>query len=295
MNADRMISVFLAGVLVGGTVVYLAPNAGLSVGMQSMGMATSRAGNTANGAAPGSDTVPVAEGDIGRPQSGGSAEGIGGGAGGGAGAGGGESQAGGAGGPPSGEGGQASAGGASGGQGGGTGPGAPGSQMAAAGGGGGGGMSPGGGAGMGGGPGGQGGGAGGETTVGSSGLAGGSMTGGGQTGQPGGNAGNLGATPSTGAPKGAAKLMRHLQLAPSLWRGQAETASASSDPAVKALAGRIAEHAGTVPSVGDRLPPNTEILPYLLESKLLIERMELAGMEVATLKSQIDSVSSSKR
>jgi hypothetical protein len=153
----------------------------------------------------------------------------------------------------------------------------------------------GGGGGMGGGQGGQGGGAGGETTLGSSGLAGGSMSGGGQMGQPGGNPGNLGATPSTGAPKGAAKLMRHLQLAPALWRGQAETASASSDPAVKALATRIAEHAATVPMVGDRLPPNTEILPYLLESKLLLERMELAGMEVAALKSQIDSVSSSKR
>ncbi len=275
MNADRMISVFLAGVLVGGTVVYLAPNNGLSVGIQSFG--ENRGGPSgANGGAASTEAgvegaPPVPAGDKGASTGAAGVE---------AAAGAGGVVAGGA------EGGAASGGASAGGEApgaAGAGPGAQGAQTD-------GGMQGGGGQ-MGGGGGGQMG----ESTMGSTGLAGGGMGGGGQMGASGGTAPSMGASPATGAPKGATRLMRHLQLAPSLWQGQAAMASASSDPAVHALAKSIAEHAASVPEVGDRLPPNTEILPYLLDSKLLLERMTLAGMEVSTLQSQVDEVSKSKR
>lgn len=263
MNADRMISVFLAGVLVGGTVVYLAPNNGLSVGIQSFGENRGGPSGANSGAASTEAGVegapPVPAGDKGASTGAAGVEAAAGAASGGASAGG-------------------EAPGAAG-----AGPGAQGAQTD-------GGMQGGGGQ-MGGGGGGQMG----ESTMGSTGLAGGGMGGGGQMGAGGGTAPSMGASPATGAPKGATRLMRHLQLAPSLWQGQAATASASSDPAVHALAKSIAEHAASVPEVGDRLPPNTEILPYLLDSKLLLERMTLAGMEVSTLQSQVDEVSKSKR
>jgi hypothetical protein len=287
MNADRMISVFLAGVLVGGTVVYLAPNKGLAVGLQSFGAKQGGSPNANGGAVPaeaglaGAPAAPA--GDQGAPAARASAEdGVGWGV-----LAEGESMEGEVDAAGLGEGASAPSAPA------GTGPGSPGSQVAAGMGGGMGG--PGGGmGGPGGGMGGPGG-MGGETTIGSTGLAGGAMTGGGQPGAGGEMTPSMGASPVAGAPKGATRLLRHLQLAPALWKEQAEIAQKSTDPAVRALAGAITQHAASVPEVLDRLPPNSDILPYLLQSTLLLQRMELAGMEVSALKAQVDEISRSKR
>ncbi len=266
MNADRMIAVFLSGVLVGGAVVYLSPNNGLSVGPsgQHQGSQTGAGGQGQGGPSGGQSSqaaqAATPSGDIG-----------GGGA-----AGGGASGAGSAG---SGGGGDASSSsstmgtGTPDGQMAGQGPGAPGSMEGSAGGESGSGQGSGGG------------------MMGSdaSSQGGGGVQGGGEM-EP----SPLSASPVSGAPRGATRLYRHLQLAPTLWKAQAEAALSSKDSKIRAMAPAIADHAASVPTVSDRLPPNTEIVSYLVDSKLLLEKMKTAGMDVSSLETQVDEVSKAR-
>ncbi|MSQ03134.1 MAG: hypothetical protein EXR71_14805 [Myxococcales bacterium] len=239
MNADRMISVFLAGVLVGGSVVYLAPNNSLAVGVPgrqreggATGVSAGKSGASEQGGGGQADAGQGSEGQGGGSDAGGaSSSGLG----------------------------AASAGIA------GAGPGTQGTQE----------MSPG----VGGG---------GDASTG--GVTGGGGVAGGET-----EASPISAQPATGAPRGATRLLRHLQLAPSLWKAQAEAALSSPDPKVKELAVRLAAHAVAVPTVTDRMPPNTEVVAYLVDSKLLLERMKLMGMDVGSLESQVDEVSHSRK
>ncbi len=266
MNADRMISVFLAGVLVGGSVVYLSPNNSLAVGVPggqkqggSTGVSGGKSGSEGGGGQGGG--AQTGGGQSGGGQSGGGGQG---------GAGQGSEGQGGGGGTSSSGLGDASAGMA------GAGPGTQGSQE----------MSPSsGGAGTGG-DGGMSGGGGGS----SGGVTGSGGTVGGET-----EASPISAQPVSGAPRGATRLLRHLQLAPTLWKAQAEAALASPDAKVRELAAKIAAHAASVPTVSDRMPPNTEVVAYLVDSKLLLERMKLLGMDVGSLESQVDEVSRSRK
>ena len=244
MNADRMISVFLAGVLVGGSVVYLSPNNSLAVGVsggQKQGGSTGVSGGKSGSGEQGGGAAQGSEG-----QGGGSASpGLG----------------------------NASSGMA------GAGPGTQGSQENL--------PSSGGGGGDGG-------------TSGEGGTSGGGGSSGGVTGSGGVVGGEteaspISAQPVSGAPRGATRLLRHLQLAPTLWNAQAEAALASPDPKVKELASKLAAHAAAVPTVSDRMPPNTEVVAYLVDSKLLLERMKLVGMDVSSLESQVDEVSRSRK
>lgn len=269
MNADRMIAVFLSGVLVGGSVVYLSPNNGLQgqssgqhQGTQT-GAGGQGGGGPAGGQASASAQAATPSGDVGSSGGGAAASSSG------------LAEA-----TPAG-------------QLAGAGPGAPGSleatpvekggsattSMA----------DPGGDPSMQGGSGGdssmQGGSSGGDPSM---------QGGGGQMGGGGMEPSPISATPTAGAPRGATRLLRHLQLAPTLWKAQAEAALASKDPKVKALAGDIAAHAANVPTVSDRLPPVTEITSYLYESKLLLDKMNAAGMDVSSLQTQIDEVSKAR-
>lgn len=239
MNADRMIAVFLSGVLVGGAVVYLAPNNGLSSGGH-QGSQTGVGGQGGGGPSGGQPNAgakgETPSGDIG---------------------------AGGASAAPSG-----------------SAPGAQGSLENGPVGGSNGGMM--------------------DTTA-----VAGSPGGGGQGGQGSGGEADQGGgedvpspispVPVSGAPQGATRLLRHLQLAPTLWKAQAEDALQSASPKSRALASEIATHAAGVPIVTDKLPQTPNIVSYLLDSKLLLIRMKEAGMDINALETQIDEVSRARK
>ncbi len=253
MNADRMIAVFLSGVLVGGLVVYMAPNNGLSSGMSGghqgaqTGAGGQGGGGPAGGQASSAAQAATPSGDVG------SSSGAGGGA---ATAGGGAAASGGLGASTETSG---------------SGPGAQGSMESSAMGGTSGGVM--------------------NTTGGQSGGQGGTMGGtdGGDSSSP------ISPVPVSGAPQGATRLLRHLQIAPTLWKAQAEAALQSKDAKIRALAGDIAAHAAAVPTVTDRLPQTPNVVSYLVDSKLLLDRMKSAGMDVGSLETQVDEVSRARK
>lgn len=259
MNADRMIAVFLSGVLVGGVVVYLSPNNGLSVGPsgQHQGSQTGAGGQGQGGPSGGQSSqaaqAATPSGDIG---------------------GGGAASAAAGGGGDAASSGSSMGAGTPDGQMAGQGPGAPGSMEGSAGGESGSSQSGGGGGMMG---------------SDASSQGGGGVQGGGEM-EP----SPLSASPVSGAPRGATRLYRHLQIAPTLWKAQAEAALSSKDSKIRAMAPAIADHAAGVPTVSDRLPPNTEIVSYLVDSKLLLEKMKTAGMDVSSLETQVDEVSKAR-
>ena len=236
MNADRMIAVFLSGVLVGGAVVYLAPNNGLSSGGH-QGSQTGVGGQGGGGPSGGQPNAgakgETPSGDIG---------------------------AGGASAAPSG-----------------SAPGAQGSLENGPVGGSTGGMM--------------------DTTAVAGSPGSGGQGGGGEADQGGGDdvPSPISPVPVSGAPQGATRLLRHLQLAPTLWKAQAEDALQSASPKSRALASEIATHAAGVPIVTDKLPQTPNIVSYLLDSKLLLIRMKEAGMDINALETQIDEVSRARK
>lgn len=98
------------------------------------------------------------------------------------------------------------------------------------------------------------------------------------------------ATPSAGANTPAVRLEKHLSNAPVMWKNLAEKARTSTDPSVKALAGELADHVGTIPRVGDLMPPLQEVTGYMVTSKALLDRCKTAGMDVTELQLQIDGL-----
>lgn len=235
MNADRMIAVFLSGVLVGGAVVYLASNNGLSSGFSPGHQGSQTNSNGQGGGGPA----------------------------------GGQPNAGAKGATPSGDIGAASAASAAPS---GSAPGAPGSLENGPAGGAQGGMMD-------------------ATASGGAGGAGGEGSEGGGEDVP----SPIAPVPVSGAPQGATRLLRHLQLAPTLWKAQAEDALQSASPKSRALASDIATHATTVPIVSDKLPQTPNIVSYLVDSKLLLIRMKEAGMDIDALETQIDEVSRARK
>ncbi|GDX83149.1 hypothetical protein LBMAG42_49600 [Deltaproteobacteria bacterium] len=268
-----MIAVFLSGVLVGGLVVYMSPNNGLSSGMSGghqggqTGAGGQGGGGPAGGQANGAAQAATPSGDVGSTAGGGAAGATGGGA---AAGGATDAASGGAAGATTGGGGASEMSG--------PGPGAQGSMESSAMGGASGGV-------MGTGGGGQEGGMGGGGQGGSMGGA----EGGGDSSSP------ISPVPVSGAPQGATRLLRHLQIAPTLWKAQAEAALQSKDSKIRALAGDIAAHAAAVPTVTDRLPQTPNVVSYLVDSKLLLERMKAAGMDVGSLETQVDEVSRARK
>jgi flagellar hook-length control protein FliK len=98
---------------------------------------------------------------------------------------------------------------------------------------------------------------------------------------------------TTAAPPGTTqtsggRLEKHLRIAPTLWSAQAELAKASSKPEIRALAADIDAHAQTVPPVTDHMPPMQDVAGYLASSRVLLDKMAAAGMDVADLSLQVD-------
>ena len=96
------------------------------------------------------------------------------------------------------------------------------------------------------------------------------------------------AAPPGAVQQSGSRLERHLRVATSVWQAQAEVARASKKDAARALAADIDIHAQNVPTIGEHMPPMQEVAGYLATSRLLLDRMSAAGMDVADLSLQID-------
>jgi hypothetical protein len=96
------------------------------------------------------------------------------------------------------------------------------------------------------------------------------------------------AAPPSAVQQSGSRLEKHLRVATSIWQAQAEVARASSKDAARTLAGDIEIHAQNVPTIGEHMPPMQEVAGYLAASRLLLDRMSAAGMDVADLSLQVD-------
>ncbi len=96
------------------------------------------------------------------------------------------------------------------------------------------------------------------------------------------------AAPPGAVQQSGSRLEKHLRIATSVWQAQADVAKASSKEAIRALAGDIEIHAQNVPPIGDHMPPMQEVAGYLATSRVLLDRMSAAGMDVADLSLQVD-------
>lgn len=95
------------------------------------------------------------------------------------------------------------------------------------------------------------------------------------------------APPGTPQQSGS-RLEKHLKVAVDIWTSQAAIAKASSKPAIKALAPDLEVHASNVPPITDHMPPMQEVAGYLASSRVMLDRMSAAGMDVADLSLQVD-------
>lgn len=100
--------------------------------------------------------------------------------------------------------------------------------------------------------------------------------------------GELTAAPDGSVQTSGSRLEKHLRVASELWSAQEALAKASSKEAVRLLAADLGAHAQSVPAVGDHMPPMQEVAGYLASSRVLLDRMQVAGMDVAELSLQID-------
>lgn len=96
------------------------------------------------------------------------------------------------------------------------------------------------------------------------------------------------AAPAGAVQTSGSRLEKHLRVASAVWRAQAELAKASSKEDVRALATDIGAHAQDVPEIVEHMPPMQEVAGYLASSRVLLDRMQAAGMDVAELSLQID-------
>lgn len=96
------------------------------------------------------------------------------------------------------------------------------------------------------------------------------------------------AAPPSAVQQSGSRLEKHLRIATSVWRSQAALAKASPNSAMKALAADIEAHAESVPEIGEHMPPMQEVAGYLASSRVLLDRMGAAGMDVADLSLQVD-------
>lgn len=96
------------------------------------------------------------------------------------------------------------------------------------------------------------------------------------------------AAPTGTTQQSGSRLEKHLKIAESIWTEQAGTAKASANAGAQALATEIGVHAANVPPITDHMPPMQEVAGYLAASRVLLDKMSAAGMEVADLSLQID-------
>ncbi|MES2642013.1 MAG: hypothetical protein V4850_21190 [Myxococcota bacterium] len=96
------------------------------------------------------------------------------------------------------------------------------------------------------------------------------------------------AAPAGAVQTSGSRLEKHLRVASVVWSAQADLAKASSKEAVRALATDIGAHAQGVPEIVEHMPPMQEVAGYLASSRVLLDRMQAAGMDVAELSLQID-------
>lgn len=96
------------------------------------------------------------------------------------------------------------------------------------------------------------------------------------------------AAPAGTPQQSGSRLEKHLKIATELWTSQAAIAKASPKDAIKALAPDIEVHASNVPPITEHMPPMQEVAGYLAASRVLLDRMSAAGMDVADLSLQVD-------
>jgi hypothetical protein len=84
------------------------------------------------------------------------------------------------------------------------------------------------------------------------------------------------------------RLEKHLRAAGTNWLDLADKARASNTTAVRDLAPDIEAHAASVPAIGEHMPPMQDVAGYLASSRVLLDRLDRAGMDVAELSLTID-------
>ena len=97
-------------------------------------------------------------------------------------------------------------------------------------------------------------------------------------------------TPANPPPPGGTRIERHLRAAAGIWQTQLDAAKASKSPAIQALVPQIKAHIANIPTVGTTLPTMPEVAAYLADSRVLVDRMATAGMNVADLSTEISTL-----
>lgn len=120
-------------------------------------------------------------------------------------------------------------------------------------------------------------------------VPGGSAPGGAVAGQPEAPAlDEVPAAPPGLAPAGGNRLEKHLRNGPTLWSNVKRAAEGSPDAGAKALAADVEAHIEGLPAIGEHMPPMQEIASYLASSRVLLDRLAAAGVDVSELSLQID-------
>ena len=94
--------------------------------------------------------------------------------------------------------------------------------------------------------------------------------------------------PANRPSQGGSRLERHLRAAPEAWAGVLVQVEAS--PAATRLVSDVKAHIATLPAVGDTMPPLQEVATYLANSRLLLDRIGGAGIDVSAYAVQIDTL-----
>ena len=94
--------------------------------------------------------------------------------------------------------------------------------------------------------------------------------------------------PANRPSQGGSRLERHLRAAPEAWAGVLAQVEAS--PAAARLASDVKAHIAALPTVGDTMPPLQDVATYLANSRLLLDRIGGAGIDVSAYAVQIDTL-----
>ena len=94
--------------------------------------------------------------------------------------------------------------------------------------------------------------------------------------------------PANRPSQGGSRLERHLRGAPEAWAGVLAQVEAS--PASARLAPDVKAHIAALPAVGETMPPLQEVATYLANSRLLLDRIGGAGIDVSAYAVQVDAL-----
>ncbi len=94
--------------------------------------------------------------------------------------------------------------------------------------------------------------------------------------------------PANRPSQGGSRLERHLRSAPEAWAGVLAQVEAS--PSAARLAPDVKAHIAALPVVGDTMPPLQDVAMYLANSRLLLDRIGGAGIDVSAYAVQIDTL-----